>query len=415
MAKEPTEQEKAQDAQKAAAVKAMAAKLRGESPAPDPVPAPEDKHRQELTAQFKKDNPEKSDEEIGTLVTAKVAEGVKQKELLTTKLAEIKARPENKDKKDEEINTILKEELSKTKSPEKQKTLNELLSEHTQGTFADIQALLAKANEPKEQFANDQIKHLNELAKNGTDILDVLKYQSLGLDKLDPANIDEAKELIKQELRLSKPGISEKELELEIKFSYPLELKKETYEDEDGEKKERVLNAEEVELTKLKLTRNARVAKETLIKKEKELTLPKNFNKEANQKLKEQWDSRVNDFTKDTTNVTFEINENDKFTYVIKNKDVLNKTMKEADSFLSRYVKNGQTDMKRYQQDMLAINEMDNIVKSAYEQGKSVGYESAVNNISNLGVETNGGSPNYVPQTPAQVMSKKFKAEIGGY
>lgn len=425
----------AKETQKDAAIAAMIAKQKGK-PTGDP-------RETELTADFKKAHPDKSDDEIRTLVQTRITEDAANSEKLTAKTAEIKARPENKDKTDEDIKAILKSELENPPKPDnlkvlndllkehtkgaftdintilnqKPKTVNELIKEHTKGTFADIDTLLNKANETKADFANDQIRHLNEIAKNGTDILEVLKYQSLGIDKLDPSNLDQAKELIKHELRLSKPGITEKELDYELKYSYPTELKKETYEDENGEKKERTTNTEEVEISKLKLMRTAREAKEKLQKKQKDMELPKTngFSKEQAQQLKDQWNAKVEESLKDTNDVTFTIGDKT-FKYVIKDKEKLKTTMKEADSFLKRYVNNGQTDMKRYQQDMLASNEMENIVKSAYEQGESVGYENAINSISNLSVETgNGRPPSGEPKTPAQHLAKKFRAEIGGY
>lgn len=429
----------AEETQKEKATRLMAEKQSGKTTSTDDKTdtdtTPKEKHQSELTEQFKKDNPDKSEEEITTLVNTKLTKETETKNKLTTKIVEIKSRPENKDKTDDEINVILKKELlqppAKTEDkdtglppPEKTKSLNELVKEASKGTFADFDSLLSKANESKgDEFANDQIKHLNELAKNGVDVATVLKYQSLGIDNLDPSDLEQATELIKHELRMKNPGITEKELDYEMKFTYPLELKSESYTDEvDGEEvtKTRVVNTDEVEMSKLKLMRNARVAKEELQKKQKESELPKATNgmseKETGE-LKKKWDTQVNDNLKDTTEINFKVGEKgeETFTYKIADVDKLKDTMMKPDRFLSRYFSNGKTDMKRFQQDMLASNEMEQIINSAYEQGKSVGYENAVDGISNLSVSTEGVSVENEPKTPAQTVSKKFKEQVGGF
>lgn len=392
----------------------------------------EEEHKKELTAQFKEANSDKSDDDIATLVNDKLTEEKTNKDNLAKKLTEIKDRPENKDKSDDDIKAILKEELLKPPAkkntntdtpPEKPKTLNELIKDATKGTFADIDTLLNKANESKgDVFANDQIKHLNELATKGVDLADIFRYQSLDIDKLDPSDLEQAKELIKHELRFTHPGITEKELEYEMKFNYQLELKSETY-DDDGEEKTRVTNTDEVEASKLKLMRNARVAKENLIVKQKEAELPKangGMSQKDKDELQTKWGAKVEDNLKDVTKVDFKIGNKgeETFTYEIENIEKLKNTMSEPDRFLSRYKKpDGQTDMAKFQQDMLAVSEMDNIVKSAFEQGTSVGYENAINGISNLSTESDGGGAqsDHTPTTPAKAVSKKFAKEVGGY
>lgn len=414
--------------QKDIAAQLLADAMKGKPALPGDNNTPEDKHQIELTAQIKESNPDKSDDDITKLVNKKLTQEKTNQKNLTAKLAEIKGRPENKDKSDDDISAILKEELNKPagKAPEdppaKPKTLNELIKEASKGTFADIDALLSKANEPKNVFANDQIKHLNDLATKGVDLADIFKYQSLGIDNLDPSDLEQAKELIKHELRLKNPGISEKELEYEMRFSYPLELKSETYKDDDGDEQTRVINTDEVENSKLKLMRNARVAKEALQQKQKDAELPKatsGLTQEENDKLQRQWGENVDDNLKDLTEVSFKVGKKgeETFKYKIEDIDNLRNIMSEPDRFLARYRNNGQTDMAKFQQDMLAISEMPNIVKSAFEQGTSVGYENAINGISNLSTDTDGGGAGstYEPKTPAQAIAKKFKAEVGGY
>lgn len=373
-------------------------------------PTPEEKHKTELTAQLKTANPGKTDEEIGTLLTTKLGEEKTQRENLQTKTAEIKGRPENKDKTDAEISAILKTELLKPPVPAAPaKSFNELLKEATKGTFADINELVNKANEPRLKFANDQIKHLNDLAEKGADITNILKFQSLGIEKLEPTDIENAKELLKHEMRLNEPGITEKELEYELNTKYDLTLKK--------NEEEEVTNANEVEMAKLRLIRNSRAAKDKLLKLQKDSELPKSTNgltTEQTDILKRQWAERVDSSLKEFNELEFEIG--DKKIKYTPDKEQLKATMLEPDRFLSRYRNNGSTDMEKFRHDMVELNESAKIRKVIYEQAKSDGYEQAINDISNLSVEPTG-SPATASEakTPAQYIAKKHAAAIGGF
>lgn len=372
----------------------------------------------EVFEQFKKDNEGKTDDEINVLIKAKTEKDTTNATKLKALTEEIKGRTENKGKSETELKDILTQELKKkpdTKNeppPEKPKTLNELISEHTKGSFADMDALLSRANEPKDTFANEQIEHLNKLAKDGVDIMDVLKYQALGIDKLETTDIEQAKELIKHELRLSKPGITERELEFELKLNYDLELKKET--NDDGE--EVVVNAEAVEMAKLKLFRDARDTKEKLILKQKELEIPKKngFSQEQADQLKLQWNKSVDASLKDISEIPYDLGDGNVFNLALDEtqKTQLKTSMIDIDNFFNRYRSNGQTDMTKYIREMAMLNDP-NYTKNLFDQGKSAGAEEAINNISNISTDVagRGEAPQY--KTPQQMMAEEIKKNEG--
>ena len=396
-----------------------AAKLKqGEKP--EETPPNEDKAAEaktkEVFEQFKKDNKDKTDDEINVLIKDKTEKDTTNATKLKALTEDIKGRKENKDKTETELKSILKKELENKVDPvdppppDKPKSLNELISKHTNGTFADMDSLLSKANEPKESYANDQIKHLNELATKGVNIMDVLKYQALGINDLETTNVEQAKELIKHELRLNKPGITERELDFEIKLKYALDLKKEKNEDEE----EVVVNAEEVEMAQLKLFRDARETKQNLLLKQKELELPKTngFSQEQADNLKTEWNKKVDTSLKDVTEIVYDLGEGNTFKYALDETKMnqLKSSMLEPDKFLNRYMDNGQTDMTKYLREMAMLNDP-NFFKIFSDQERSAGAEAAINNISNLSTEMvgSGNQPEY--KTPQQLMAEKIKEE----
>lgn len=119
---------------------------------------------------------------------------------------EFSKRFENKYKNVDE----LKEHLSKQKSFETE------LDERTEGKYKTFDELKAKLEEEKTEFANDKIKFLNELAKNGHEINDAYIAEI----NRDYESMKDNTQILAAGLRKEHPDWTEKEINLELKTKY---------------------------------------------------------------------------------------------------------------------------------------------------------------------------------------------------
>lgn len=319
--------------------------------------------------------------------------------------------PDNQDEQpiDELLNTYTKGKYKNirdlmTLAERPQKTLDEYLKEKNQ-KYSSIDKLIEQAE--RNPYASERIAKLNELEAKGVDITNLLKFQATGYEKLDPANLDDAKKLLAMELRISEPDITEKEIAFELKNRFTLEV------DEDAEESEK----EKVELSIIKLQRQAKKAKETLTAKAKELELPQpNYKEEADKQFNEfkrQWSESVNQSLKNFDGIETSTGEGkEKFNYKFTDNEKIDLAaiMNKAGAITDRYVKDGKTDMDMFRQDMAWLANRESILKSIIEQSRSEGQEEILNKFSNLSIETTGGAANQSPKSPAQRMAEKMKA-----
>ena len=384
----------------------------------------------EITDKVTEENKDKPEEEVKTLVDDKLnAEKETQKGLAEEKtktIEQITSREENKDKSEEDILGIYDKELQErslsTETTEEepkqevsQKSFDELLSEKTDGKYTNIEDLIKQVEEPATTFASERIKFLNDLEEKGINIEDVMAFDSLKVDDLDPSSLEQASALIKHKMRIDEPGITERELEYEFNKIYDLS------EPEDGEE----IQKEDLEMTKLRLIRQGRLAKEDLLKKKKELQIPKvTTNAEEqkkllddqikeNEKLAEQWKEKVGASVKDYKEESFSVEKDVDFKYEVP--EAVKKQTEEAmampNDILNRYVQNGTTDINKFRREMTILNNYESIIRAVYSQGKNAGVEYNVSETTNLQKETTSaaGSSKEPILSPAKTVAKAMR------
>jgi len=203
--------------------------------------------------------------------------------------------------------------------------------------------------------------------------------------------LEDAKRLIKHEMKLSEPDITEKEMNYELSQIYDLS--------EKLDEMDEVVNTEAIEHTKLKLQRQAKKAKETLLTKQKELEIPASdlaVHTEEQKRLEEkqlkEWEVKVEGSLKDYDSMDISLGDDRKFKYSLKQESLqsLKDTMLKPEGFLSRYVENGQANMEKFRKDMIVVDNFNNIVKALYSQGESAGAEKVINSITNPSTDTSG-------------------------
>ena len=252
--------------------------------------------------------PEKTEESVKTEEPVKAEESTKQEEA---------PKSEKKEESTEQLDTTTdsseKTQEVKTESP----SFEELLLEKSGGNFKSYEdlekTLTEKPQETKSvDFANEQLEVLNRYVNDGGKLEDFLKTQ------VDYSSMSEM-DVIKAEMKLNDPDLSESDMEFLINKEYQLDS--EEY-DED-----------EVRLSKIKLRKDARKAKTALkewqdsytIPEKKESTEPQQEVGENNQpsqeslaKEKVRWEKAVNDSASKMEKIDFEINEKgDKFTFAL--------------------------------------------------------------------------------------------------
>jgi hypothetical protein len=99
-----------------------------------------------------------------------------------------------------------------------QKSLDEYVAEQSGGKFKTW-AEVEEATKPKEIFANEKIKHLNELAEKG---IDVTSREFIELQSLDVDSLDKADDILYEKWKRSEDGegLSEKTIRAEINKKY---------------------------------------------------------------------------------------------------------------------------------------------------------------------------------------------------
>lgn len=156
------------------------------------------------------------------------------------------------------------EEVKNEPTPEQVKSFEDLLAERSGGKFKSWDEI-EKELTPKEVFANEKIKKLNELAQKGVDVTskEFLELQSLDLDK-----ITQTDDILFEKWKRSEEGkgLSDKTIRYEINKKYNVNewISKDDSELTDDD----IANRE-------KMLRDAGLAKDWLVNYKNERTLEK--------------------------------------------------------------------------------------------------------------------------------------------
>lgn len=323
-------------------------------------------------------------------------------------------------------------ETKTEETPVPTKSFEEYLAERSQGKYKKWEELEQDLNAPREEFANEKVKHWNELEKKGIKLdKEFFELQSLNLDddEMNPEDV------ILQAMRRKDDysGLSERTLkrELDKKYNYSQWIEKF---DEDGRLKEGEELSEDDLANQEFMMRDAQKDLEWLRSYKKERTFIPEPNQEELQQQAESKRLAIANFEKfvdeelftKITNLSTEIKIDDNTTEVFEFKPS-EADRKEMTGFMkllplgtnilvNRFAEKQPdgslkiNDQRVYQM-LLRDKTYDEAVKNAYKDGMAQGakkfVKEEVKNVSFQAADHNSG--NQVPQTEAEALALAMK------
>ena len=271
----------------------------------------------------------------------------------------------------------------------------DLLIEKSNGKFTSyedvVEVMEALEKSSQNQFANEQIENLNKYVAEGGDIMDFLTTQLTDYESMS----DE--QLIKSMWSINEKDLTPEEIDLLYRDTYKLD--------------EEQWTSTEVKLANIKLKREAKSAKEELLKLQSQNAIPKSVksNQEeqaARELANKEWIKKVETSARKLKTVDVQVSEQgEKFSYTIPEETVksVRKNNKDLSKFWSRYInEDGSEDMDALNRDMAILNDFDNIVRAVYSQARSVGKETVVKDLKN---------PNYTPESKPKNVEQKLSIQ----
>ncbi len=295
-----------------------------------------------------------------------------------------------------QADSSLKTEETQTENTENKteptptKSFEELLAERTGGKFSKWEELEAALNTPKEDFFDEEVRRINELKKNGVKIDQDWFY----LQTRDYENMEDPIEILAEAMKLENPGLTDKEIEWEIRSKYRLDEWTQDGQDED----EITPKQKEIEeVFSAKMLREANQKRDELIAKRNSQSwkTPKNPEAEAKaiaeaKAAQEAWEKSILDVDSKTTKLSTAISDKDAFEFVIEpsEKSDVSKMMKEmgtnAGVFWQQFVEDGKINQQKVYETIIKARNYDKAVTSAYQKGLAKGAEQEVKNLKNI-------------------------------
>lgn len=337
-------------------------------------------------------------QQIGTISdeeevrTEEKPEEVKSEEVKTEEIKS-EAPPAEKQeevKAEEAPKEVASEEVEKENKPVVDtKELEKLRFELSEREKA-IADLEAKYNSKEPEFANEEIKKLNELAKGGTKLNNEFwMMQSLELDSFDTSNKKDALELKRLELKVSNPELTDTEVDRLVRRNYK-PLFDDTLDADDEEFKEALID----------LSIDAKKARTMLAEHKSKIQLPKvdikaqeeeaRLEREANQKFLIDVKTQVSNYKEQPykigdSELTFNIDDDSR-------KAVESAIVNNQSFFVDTYVKDGVVNYEALKKDMLLLANQDRIFKMIKDQGISEGKASVVDELENADTTVETGA-----------------------
>mgnify|MGYP001253529846 CR=1 FL=1 len=284
-----------------------------------------------------------------------------------------------------------------------QKSLDELLSEKTNGkysTYEELESALSTQS-TSSSFANEQIEKLNDYVAKGGNVDEFLRTQTANYDEMDETDI------IKSHIKFNNQDLSNDEIDLLFKSKYKL--------DED------VHTPDEIKLSKIKIKSDSKKAKSELKKFQKDNAVPKQHREKVNNdKMTEAsmklWHDKIDESLSDFKSVDFDINDKgDKFSYSLNNEAVDNvkSSTKNLSSFWNRYVnKDGSENIAKLSKEMAVLENLDSIIRSAYAQGVSEGKGNVIEDIKNPSYTPDNSADTSKPLSIAQQIAAELRKNL---
>lgn len=253
---------------------------------------------------------------------------------------------------------------------------------------AKIREYETKLSTPKEEFANEAIKKLNELAKAGVDVdsPEFWKWQSIDLQSFNVAQKRDALELKRLELTVDNPELNAAQVERLMKRQYPA-----LFDDSFDVNDEEYIEAME------DLSIDATRARTKLSEHKSKLQLPKvdlqsiESQKKADQEALAKFNMLVKQEVNSFNEQTFKLSDDMEIKF-FPNEDskkfiessVVNSSTFFVDNYLDKESK--QINFNRLKRDLLILSDFDRISKAIYDQGVSKGKEAVVSGLENSSV-----------------------------
>jgi len=272
------------------------------------------------------------------------------------------------------------------------KSFEEQFAEKTAGKFKSWEEVETVLNTPKEEFANEQVKHWNDLAKKGI----ALDREFFELQSKDFENMDNPLEIRMEAMKRNPEyqDLSQKTLELELNKKYNLsewiEKDRADYTDED------IANREI-------LDRDAIKDREWLVNFKNE----RSFGKEPDQNLineraesdrvaQSNWENFVDGLSKEVSKLSTKIDDKDSVDFDVSDADrkyaadIMKTMTKDISVFWNQFTdKDGKMDQKAVFEAILFLKNKDNIVKVSHQNALAKGKESEIKGMKNVSFEPN--------------------------
>ena len=287
----------------------------------------------------------------------------------------------------EETSTEATEETETTP----QVSFEEELANRTEGKYSTIdemlEAIAQKEEAPAFEYGNELIAKMDELVKKGVNVdRQFILEQMVNYSEIDHSDVNQALELVKRQIRLEDPEITDREMKWELQDRYKLD------EDEYSE--------EDVERSKARLSRDARKAKKDLMEYQKSNHLPDGGvdpevarqQQEAQQKRVEEINSTLKSTLNEYNQETITIGkESFDFKFDAETKSLIEKDVMNTDKRYSRYFDSkGNLDSKQ-----LAIDEAwanpatrSKMLNAFLKQATSTGSKEVVKDLKNSSLST---------------------------
>jgi len=268
------------------------------------------------------------------------------------------------------------------------------LAERSNGRFnslADIEKALEEA--PTNAFANEQVAKINEYVKEGGNLNDFIKTQTVDYSTMSPDG------LVREHIMMTE-GLTSEEADLMIESDFGVSSN---------------ATAREKQIAEIKLKRQANKALEFLSENQRKWSVPQGADNKANQEaINAKWESDVGSAAKTIQNIDIALNKTDKFSYKVE-PDVLKKvqdTVKRPQDFFKRYIKaDGTEDVAGFVRDLVKLEQFDTIVRSAAANNKAEGKAEVIKDIKNPDFE--GKNKGGKEESPLSIAGQAAKAMFG--
>lgn len=209
------------------------------------------------------------------------------------------------------------------------------------------------------------------VAQTGRSPEDWFKYQSFNPSEMDDLSV------VKTQLMTDNPDLSSEDIDILVSRKYKL--------DEDS------FDEDEVKYSKLQLKMDAKTARVELDKIRESFKMPSQQNQDSEPLFDQNWISSMSTEVDSLEGIDFDLGAGKTFTFGIDEK--YKPTLKEKNANLERYFdeyvrQDGSWDFERLSLHRAVVDNIDSIVKSAYQQGISDGQRKVVENTANIQAST---------------------------